>query len=359
MTKPLFYDPGKTFEENYATGPYGMEDVAYQKPGSVPRFSFLGFPIHSPFGIAAGSLPTSRHTTAAFNYGFDVVVYKTQRSDKFPSNAFPNVLPLAIDGDLTLEKLQHPLVVRDEYPEDIRELSITNSFGVPSSGPEVWADDLRQALAGVHDGQLLIMSVVGTIKEGFTAEEYYDDFALAAKEAKDAGAQVVEINLSCPNVASEGVICYSPEAVYEICRRVKIALGDTPLVIKVGYYASEQQEILETIVEDTKDFVAAISAINTLAGEIVDKDGNQALPGEGRTRSGVCGAGIKWAGLDMVGRLAALRDAKNYTYEIIGVGGVMTVQDFEEYRAAGADVVQSVTGAMWNPHLAQEIKQTL
>jgi dihydroorotate dehydrogenase (NAD+) catalytic subunit len=37
----------------------------------------------------------------------------------------------------------------------------------------------------------------------------------------------------------------------------------------------------------------------------------------------------------------------------------MSAEDFNEYRQAGADVVQSATGAMWNHNLAQEIKQSL
>jgi dihydroorotate dehydrogenase len=215
---------------------------------------------------------------------------------------------------------------------------------------------LPAALAGAGKGQLLIMSVVGTIREGFTPDEYYDDFAAAARYAKEAGAQVVEVNLSCPNVASEGVICYSHDAVVEICKRTKAALGDTPLIIKIGYFTADQQTTLEEIVRDASPYVAAISAINTLQGTIVDADGQQALPGAGRARSGVCGAGIKWAGLDMVRRLDALRKDHGYGYEIIGVGGVMTPADFAEYRAAGADVVQAVTAPMWNEHLAQDIK---
>lgn len=359
MTKALFYDPARTFEDNYANGPFNMDEVDYQDKSTDSKFSFLGFPVRSPFGIAAGSLPTSRHTNAAFKLGYDVVVYKTQRSGEFPSNLFPNVLPLDVQGDITLDRLKKPFVVRSDFPDNLKELSITNSFGVPSYGPSVWSDDLTHAVEGAGTGQLLIMSVVGTIREGMTPSEYYNDFAVAASEAKDAGAKVIEINLSCPNVASEGVICYSIDAVYEICKLTKEAIGDTPLVIKVGYYTPDQQELLERIVERVSPYVEAISSINTLQGEIVNKDGTQALPGKGRLRSGICGAGIAWAGLDMVQRLDAIRREKGYTYEIIGVGGVMSPADFDEYRTAGADLVQSVTGAMWNPMLAAEIKASL
>ncbi len=351
-----FYDPNKTFDENVAEGPFGLDDIDLRDASVEPTYTFLGFPINFPFGIAAGSLPSSRHTTAAFRLGYDVVVYKTQRSGVFPCNLFPNVLPVQIEGDLTVEKMQRPLVVAPDYPTDLSKLSITNSFGVPSPDPSVWTADLPEAIAAAGKGQLLIMSVVGTIREGFGPDEYYDDFARAARLAVEAGAQVVEVNLSCPNVASEGVICYSSDAVLEICKRVRAAIGDTPLIIKVGYYSAEQQSLLEGIIESVSPYISAISAINTLAATIVDENGEQALPGAGRSRSGVCGAGIRWAGLDMVRRLSDLRASKGYTYEIIGVGGVMTPADFAAYRAAGADVVQAVTAPMWNPRLAADIK---
>lgn len=351
-----FYDPAKTFDENVTEGPFELGGIDLREQNPEPNYTFLGHPINFPFGIAAGSLPTSRHTTAAFRWGYDVVVYKTQRSTAFPCNQFPNVLPLQLDGDLTLEKMQGTLTVAADYPSDLSKLSITNSFGVPSPDPSVWMADLPQAIAGAGTGQLLIMSVVGTIQEGFTADHYYDDFAAAALLAKQAGATVVEVNLSCPNVASEGVLCYSKDAVYEICKRTRAAIGDTPLIIKIGYFSAEQQSLLETILEQISPYVSAISAINTLAAAIVDENGEQALPGKGRIKSGVCGAAIKWAGLDMVKRLDQLRKAHDYSYEIIGVGGVMQPADFTEYRAAGADVVQAVTAPMWNPHLAAEIK---
>jgi len=73
----------------------------------------------------------------------------------------------------------------------------------------------------------------------------------------------------------------------------------------------------------------------------------------------MCGASIKWAGLDMVKRLVALRKKHGLKFEIIGVGGVMTPADFQAYRQAGADVVQSVTAAMWNDQLAAEVKASL
>lgn len=354
----MFYDPNKTFADNVENGPFFDEITPYVNMGE-PQYEFLGHKLYSPFGIAAGSLPTSRHTNAAFQLGYDVVVYKTQRAHEFPCNLFPNIVPLQIQGDLTLEEMQKPQVTATQYPDDVTKLTITNSFGVPSPNPSVWTADLPKAIAGAGRGQLLIMSVVGTIQEGYGPEEYYDDFAAAAKFAKDAGAEVVEVNLSCPNVASEGVICYSEEAVYEICKRTRDAIENTPLIIKIGYFTKEQQVLLEKIVARVSPYIQAISAINTLAAVIVDEHGEQALPGKGRSKSGVCGAGIRWAGLDMVERLNKIRQENGYDYKIIGVGGVMSADDFHVYRKAGADVVQAVTGPMWHPELAKEVKASL
>ena len=61
----------------------------------------------------------------------------------------------------------------------------------------------------------------------------------------------------------------------------------------------------------------------------------------------------------MVKRLKKLREEFNYSYIIIGVGGVASPEDFFEYRNAGADIVMSATGAMWNPYLARDIKERL
>ena len=134
--------------------------------------------------------------------------------------------------------------------------------------------------------------------------------------------------------------------------------GTSEVGENVDIKVDEIEKLAETI-DDIATYVSAISVINTIPAPIVDEKGNQALPGKGRLTGGVCGASIKWAGLEMVSKLDQLRKNKGYKYEIVGVGGVMTPKDFHDYRTAGADLVQSCTGAMWNPNLAAEIKATL
>ncbi len=359
-TQPAtFFDPAKTFDDNFDNGPFLTKPLVPYKNAGEPSYSFLGHKLYSPFGIAAGSLPTSKHVRGAFQRGFDVVCYKTQRSVPFQANQFPNVVYIDVDGDLTLEKAAKPLTGHLESDKPIEKMTITNSFGNPSRGPDFWIEDIKQAVAAQGKGQLLIASVVGTIQDGFTQDDYYNDFAQTAKLAADAGAPVIEVNLSCPNVSNEGVICYTFEAVDAIARKVKEAVGDIPVIAKLGYFSEERQSLLEKTIIETAPYFSAFSVINTIQAPVVDEQGEQLLPGEGRLLAGICGASIKWAGLDMVKRLGALRKKHNLKYEIIGVGGVMTPADFQEYRDVGADVVQSVTAAMWNDNFAAEIKATL
>lgn len=358
MNTQWFYDPKRDWDDNFDNGPF-FDTIPELVRKGEPQYSFLGHKIYSPFGIASGTLPTSRHMAAAFQWGYDVNHYKSQRSGEFPVNKFPNMIPIEASGDITLEQAEQGFTMADDFPDDVTQIAATNSFGIPSRDPSYWQEDMKKAVASAGKGQLMIASALGTIKPGFSPADYWQDFANTAKLMADTGVSIVEVNLSCPNIATEGVICYTPEASIEICRRSKEAIGNTDLLVKLGYYSDSQQGLLESIIAEISPYVSGISVINTIAAKVYDKHGNQALPGEGRLKSGLVGAPIKWAGLDMVRRLAALRDKHGYNYEIVGVGGVVKPADFFEYREAGADLVQACTGPLWNPNLAHEIAQQL
>ena len=105
--------------------------------------------------------------------------------------------------------------------------------------------------------------------------------------------------------------------------------------------------------------VQGFSTINTISAKLIDAHGNQALPGAGRDRSGVCGNAIRGAGLDMVGRLHAIREKLGLDFTIVGVGGVVRPEDYRAYREAGANAVMSATGAMWNANLARDIASSI
>ncbi len=353
MIQKPFYDPEKTYEENYNSGPFGIfADGKVLDEKGEPQYDFLGQKVHLPFGIPAGPLLNSKFCKAAFEKGFDICVYKTVRSDTFPCHPFPNVLAIHPKGDLTLEDLKKPLIADTIYTDP---LSITNSFGVPSKPAPVWQEDVRAAVASAGRGQVLVLSFMGTVRPNQSQDEFIADYILAAKLAKETGAKVLETNLSCPNIGNEGLVCYNLDVTEKIIKGIRGVIGKTPFILKVGYYQDDKQ--LEGLAEIADRYADSISGINTLQAEIRDEEGNQALPGSpARLRSGVCGSGIKWAGLDFVRRLKKIKNKGGFKFSIEGVGGVLNAEDYNSYREAGADSVMSATGAMWNPLLAEEIK---
>lgn len=343
------YNPLLSYEDNYERGPFGE----FAQPGvleraGTPRFSFLGQRLWTPFGIPAGPLVNGAFVKAALDKGFDIPVYKTVRTRAYKSHRWPNVLPVKVEGDLAADCLR--LVAGSQYEEP---LSITNSFGVPSMSPDVWQQDLASCVEYARDGQLVVGSYQGTVPEHGGPAEYIADFRLGARMMRETGVKAVEVNFSCPNEGTANLLCFDVRRSREVVEAIREELGSTPLMIKVAYFKDDAK--LEQLVREIGPFVDAITAINTISAEVVNERGEQALPGEGRLMSGVCGRAIKWAGLGMTGKLTRLREALGMRFAVVGVGGVTTAEDFAEYRAAGADAVMSATGAMWNPRLAEEV----
>ncbi|MBI2613679.1 MAG: hypothetical protein HYW62_02820 [Candidatus Levybacteria bacterium] len=349
----LLYDIHKSYDDNFKLGPVKIKKLKNPSfNGIKPKFSFLGFPINIPFGIPAGPLLNSKFIKVAFDFGFPVSVYKTVRTDIFPCHPYPNVVYVNAPKEIHTQ-INTRLTTTSIDPKNTSNISITNSFGVPSKKPKIWQKDVKKAKTYQKPGQLLVLSFMGTVKKDQTQDEFVKDFAKAAKLAKQTGVKALEANLSCPNIGNEGLVCYNLDVTEKICKEIRKVIGKTPLILKVGYY--KNYEDIEKIAKIADKYANAISSINTLQVEVVDKKGRQALPGPQRLRSGVCGTPIKWAGLEMVKKLNKVRKGKKYEFEIVGVGGVITTKDYFEYRKAGADIVQSATGAMWNPLLAHEI----
>lgn len=350
-----FYDPQRTYEDNYAHGPFGVfrEPSPYVR-ATNPHGEFLGHAVNRPFGIPAGPLLNAAFCAAAFRHGYDVNVYKTVRTRAHPAHPFPNTLAVHVEGPLTLDRAARPVLADDDFRH---VASITNSFGVPSRDPDEWQPDMAAAVTSAGPGQLLVGSFQGTRPGdgcGDREAAYIADHVRAATLVAETGARVLEMNLSCPNEGATDMLCFDTPMVVTIADAVKDAVGDLPLILKLAYYRDDPP--LARLVAATRDIVQGYAAVNTIPAPLVGHDGRQALPGEGRDVGGVCGAAIGWAGLEMVGRLAAQRDRGRHGFAIIGMGGVRTQEEYSAMRHAGADVVMSAAGAMFDPLLGVRIQ---
>jgi len=200
MLQQPFYDPLKTYEENYEKGPFGAfadEKLFIEK--DEPQVDYLGRKVFAPFGIPAGPLINSRFIKAAFNKGFDICVYKTVRTKVKKVNEWPNVLPVDIQGNLTLEKAQKGLVIKEDFTEP---LAITNSFGNPSFAIDVWQKDIADTVkwADEHKGKVVYGMIEGTRWEtNFTNQDFLNDWILAARLMNETKVHGIEVNFSCPN----------------------------------------------------------------------------------------------------------------------------------------------------------------
>lgn len=352
MPRTPWYDSYKSYEENFDQGPAGDFGRAAHQYIDVPSYpyKFFGKPLRFPFGIPAGPLLNSAYVIAALNNGFDIPVYKTVRTKAYAAHPWPNIVAVEVENELTLKKAAKGLVAREGFDSP---LSITNSFGVPSKDPSFWQEDMEKAVRHAGEGQHVVGSFQGTRWPGASRGDYVADWVAASKLVAATGVSAIEADLSCPNEDTDRLLCFDIEKTRLIMEKIKEAVGDMPLIAKIGYFEDTE---LHEFLEELGGIIDGVSAVNAIAADIRDRSGNQALPGAGRLRSGVCGASIRWAGVSMAKRLAHFREEHGLSYTIIGVGGVAAPEDFLAYRKAKADIVMSATGAMWNKNLAKEIQ---
>lgn len=347
LTKTPFYDPKLSYEDNYHRGPFGLFSNNTEDPPTIPQpnpCDFLGHEVNSLFGIPAGPLLNSKYIEAAFLYGFDICVYKTVRSQERKCHSLPNILAVHPKGRLSPDT--DTVLANYNYSQP---LSITNSFGVPSFTPDIWQPDMAKAVQAAGKGQMVIGSFQGTQGNG----SIENDYALTACLVSETKTPILEANLSCPNEGTDKLICFNIEKTKRIAAAIKESVPDKPLIIKLAYFSDDN--LLLELINNIGHIVDGFSTINTLPARPVD---NQAKPvlSENRSESGICGDAIRWASLDMVSRLATLRERTGIHFAIVGVGGVSCYDHYRQFLMSGADAVMSATGAMWNPTLAFEIK---
>ena len=193
------------------------------------------------------------------------------------------------------------------------------------------------------------------IDQGYgDAEALITDYARCAELAFDAGAHLIELNLSCPNVHGACASVYlDPESAEAVSRAVRGAVGKQKVLVKLGYY--EERPRLEMVLRAVLPHVDGIAAINTVSRPVRSPDGKVALPG--RERSGICGAAIRSAALGTVEQLCSLREKLLAEFAVVGVGGIMTPADAMAHLRVGADAVMMATAPMYDPYLAMRLRE--
>lgn len=307
----------------------------------------VGFPVGIPACVLNGSEAWVRHNVAN---GWNVLTYKTVRSRAHAPNEQPN-WAFAARETTSLAPGADADVVADPWdwvPPGSPAVSSVNSFGVPSPEPEEWMADLARALAATGDEQLLLVSVMG---EG---DDLAADFTRTALMAQEAGATVVELNLSCPNTldrSAAGVkppLCLDPDATVAVVEHVRRALDDrTGLVAKLSWLDEPR---LAALVPRLAPLVDGIAGINTVQSRVRRTDGSPTFPG--RELAGLSGIAVREPALDFTRRLVALRAAGGVPFDVLAMGGVTDPGSFAALFAAGADAVQSAAGAFADPFLA-------
>jgi len=342
------YDISKSCQWNQENGPLFTGQIpnrsSYPNPTKV-----WDFILHSPLGIPAGPLFNAKFIKLYSDLGFDTLTYKTVRS--VPRKAHPNPNIVFVDTSQGIK----PQMLTCQPPESIDQLTITNSYGINSLSIPDWQTDFNHAQKSMKEGQLLILSCMGT--HGLAERDLVADYTYVASAAKDAGAKAIEINFSCPNLkgACAGAIFMDPKMSSDICRQVKQVIGSIPLIIKIGHY--KNQEVLAEVLKANAPYIDGIAAINTVSTQVTTPSGEQALPGEGRLTSGLCGAGLKPFALETIRDIARLKDSQNYDFEILGMGGITTAKDIDQYLEAGATLAMTGAGSMWNPLMAYNYNQ--
>lgn len=176
---------------------------------------------------------------------------------------------------------------------------------------------------------------------GKTTEDYLEVVERLAREPVD----LLEINISCPNV-KEGGIAFgqNPKSVEEITKAIKKA-AKQPVIMKLSPNVTD---ITETAKAAEAGGADGISLINTLTGMKIDIK-KRAFALANKT-GGVSGPAIKPIAVRMV-----YQAAHAVKIPVIGMGGIRNAEDAIEFMMAGATAVSVGTANFFNPYATVEI----
>lgn len=209
-----------------------------------------------------------------------------------------------------------------------------NAIGLQNPGIDVFCERDIPFLKKFHTK--IIVNVCGK-----TTEEYCEVVERLADEPID----MLEINISCPNV-KEGGIAFgqNPKAAEDITKEVK-KYARQPVIMKLSPNVADITEMAKAAEAGGAD---ALSLINTLTGMKIDVH-KRAFALANKT-GGVSGPAVKPIAVRMV-----YQAANAVKLPIIGMGGIATAEDAVEFILAGATAVSVGTANFFNPAATMEV----
>lgn len=176
---------------------------------------------------------------------------------------------------------------------------------------------------------------------GHTEEEYLG----AVERLNDSIADILEINISCPNVKAGGITFgTNPVMVEKITKAIK-SISRKPVFMKLSPNVTDITEIARAAEAGGAD---GISLINTLMGMKIDIQRRKCLLAN--KTGGLSGPAIKPVAVRMVYQVS-----KCVSVPLIGMGGIASAEDAIEFMMAGATAVSVGTANFRNPYVTEEI----
>lgn len=217
---------------------------------------------------------------------------------------------------------------------------LLNSVGLENVGAEQFFGEKLPLL--LERGVRAVVSLAAEDWEGYEK--------LLERTAVETDVDIVELNLSCPNVATGGMaVGMDPAMIVKYVGRARKILGSRTVIAKL---TPNVGDIAELAVAARDGGAHAITAVNTVLG--MDIDVASARPVFHRVRAGLSGPAILPVALDAVWKIAAAVDIP-----VLGVGGISSVDDALKFFMAGAAGVQIGTAIFYDPGLPIRIIERL
>ncbi len=341
MNKRLSYRIDRSYRWNYDHAPSAVPTTPVPWPGD---WQCCGWPLTAPLAVAAGPLLNGAWLRYYAQMGFDLLTYKTVRSRAWPSYPLPNLQPVDCE----------PICDASSYLRATPQMqgSWAVSFGMPSADPKRWQTDIGDTRAQLLSHQALAVSVVATPEPEWSLAQLADDYAMCAGQAVANGADMIELNLSCPNVKScDGQLYRQPDATHQVARRVRECVGTTPLLLKIGHVGDETQAA--QLVDAVAGVADALVMVNCLAAQVTC-DAGPLFDGQ---RRGIAGVAIHDAAVRQVEQFRILIGRAGSNLQLIGCGGARDVTSVQRFLNAGANCVQMATAVMLQPDIALRMRQ--